>query len=219
MISPQSTLEREAVDALERRLSGQGYTLQREPEGEKLPPFLGAFRPDAIATGKMPNLLIEVITQRGSGEVETTKVRQHQQLLEGHPDWKLENLYTTSSSPLPGLASIGAIHRRFDEVEVLARSDRPAALVVAWSLLEAIARSVVPERAVRGLLPATTVELLTSLGYVVQSEAYGLRAAAQARNLIVHGDVDQDVSPELLGKTLDIIGALIRHLERQAPKG
>jgi len=215
MISSQSILEREALDELERRLAEQGYVLQREPRGAALPDFLRKFEPDAIATGKEPNLLIEVITQRGSGEVETTKVRQLQQLLNGHPDWKLEILYTVPSTPLPALASVEAIRRRFGEVKLLANTDRPAALVLAWSLLEAVARRVLPERATRALTPATTVELLTSLGYIAQSEADSLRAAARARNLIVHGDVGQGVPQAQLDNTLEIIDALVGHLEHQ----
>lgn len=215
MISSQSTLEREALDELERRLSSQGYLLQREPQGAALPDFLGNFQPDAIATGKHPNLLIEVITQRGAGEVEATKVRQLQQLLDGHPDWKLEVLYTTSGTPLPAVASVEAIRRRLGEVKLLADTDRPAALIVAWSLLEAVARRVLPERASRALTPATTVELLTSMGYIVQSEADSLRAAARARNLIVHGDVEQDAPRVQLDGVLEIIDALVGHLERQ----
>lgn len=64
---------------------------------------------------------------------------------------------------------------------------------MAWSLLEAVARRVLPERAIRSLTPATTVEPLTSVGYIVQPEADSLRAAARARNLIEHGHVGQDV--------------------------
>jgi REase_AHJR-like len=215
MISSQSTLEREALDELERRLADQGYILQREPRGAALPEFLGKFEPDAIAIGKKPNLLIEVITQRGTGDVETTKVRQLQQLLDGHPDWKLEILYTAPSSPLPAVASVEAIRRRLGEVKQLADTDGPAALVLAWSLLEAVARRVLPDRASRALTPATTVELLTSLGYIVQSEADSLRATARSRNLIVHGDVEQDAPRAQLATVLEIIDALLGHLERQ----
>lgn len=215
MISSRSTLEQEALDELERRLADQGYVLHREPHGELVPEFLGAFEPDAIATGKTPSLLIEVITQRGAGEVEAAKVKQLQQLLVGHPDWKLEVVYTAPSAPLPAMASVEAIRHRFSDVRRLADTDRPAALVLAWSLLEAVARRVLPERATRALTPATTVELLTSLGYIVQSEADSLRVAARARNLIVHGDVGQDAPRGQLDTVLDIIDALIGHLERE----
>jgi uncharacterized protein YutE (UPF0331/DUF86 family) len=99
----------------------------------------------------------------------------------------------------------------------LGETDRPAALIMAWSLLEAVARAVLPDRAARGLTPATTVELLTSLGYIVQSEANTLREAGRARNLIVHGDVSVAVPHVQLDSVLDIVDALIDRLERHPP--
>jgi hypothetical protein len=217
MTSPASVLEREALDEVERRLAGQGYTLVREPAPGDLPPFLGTFQPDAIATGKSPNLIVEVIARDRSSETEATKVKQLRDLIAGHPGWKLEVVYTASSAPLPHVASPEAIRQRFGEIKNLANSDRPAALIMGWSLLEAVARALLPDRAARGLTPATTVELLTSLGYIVQSEADALREAGRARNLIVHGDVTVAVPSAQLKPVLEIVDALIGHLERQPP--
>ena len=41
------------------------------------------------------------------------------------------------------------------------------------------------------------------------------RAAARARNLIVHGDVEHDASRARLDTVLEILGALVEHPERQ----
>jgi hypothetical protein len=217
MTSSRSVLEREALDEVERRLAAQGYTLVRSPATSDLPPFLGNVQPDAIATGKPPNLIVEVIARDGSAEAEAKKVRKLKELIAAHPGWKLEVVYTASSAPLPHVASPAAIRQRFGEISRLAASDRPAALIMGWSLLEAVARALLPDRAARGLTPATTVELLTSLGYVVQSEADALRNAGRARNLIVHGDVSVDVPAGQLQPVLEIVDGLIGHLERQPP--
>ena len=214
MISSLSTLERGALDELERRLSDQGYTVVREPRGADLPAFLGSFQPDAVATGKLPSLLVEVITQRGSAQADAKKIEQLRSLLSSHPDWKLEVVYAAPSSPLPNVAPIAAIRDRYEEVRRLSATDRPAAMIMAWSLLEAVTRAMLPDRAARGLTPASTIELLTSLGYIAQSEADTLRDAGRARNLIVHGDVTANVLPVELEKVFDIIYALIRHQER-----
>jgi hypothetical protein len=213
-----SVLEREALDEVEQRLAGRGYTVVREPTRGDLPPFLGGFQPDAIATGKSPSLIVEVIARGRSSEAEAAKVKQLQALIAGNPDWMLEIVYTTPSAPLPHVASPEAIRHRFGEIRSLAQRDRPAALIMAWSLLEAVARALLPDRAARGLLPATTVELLTSLGYIGQSEADALREAGRARNLIVHGDVSVDVPTVQLQPVLEIVDALIGHLERRIPR-
>ena len=210
MTSPRSTFEREALDEFERRLAGQGYTLTREPGRPDLPAFLGNFRPDAIATGKEPQLLIEVITRRGSGRVEATKVEQLRSLLRGHPDWRLEVVYAAQDAPPPNIVSIEAIERRFAEVRRLAATDRPAALIMAWSILEAAARALVPDRTDRSLTPGSIVELLTSLGYMTQPQADKLHDAARARNLIVHGDVTLDIDPVELHDVMEVVEDVIR---------
>jgi hypothetical protein len=217
MTSLTSVLEREALDNVERRLTGQGYTLVREPSRGDLPPFLGGFRPDAIATGKSPSLIVEVIARGPSGEAEAAKVKQLKDLVAGHPGWKVEVVYTAPSLPVPSVASPEAIRQRFREIRRLADSDRPAALIMGWSLLEAVARALLPDRATRGLTPATTVELLASLGYIVQSEADKLGEAGRARNLIVHGDVSVKVTSLQLESVLEIVDVLIGHLERRTP--
>jgi hypothetical protein len=203
-----STLERDALDAAERRLTEQGYTVVRQPLSESLPNFLGGWEPDAIATGKHPNLLIEVIVGRGAANVEATKVKQLQQLLEGQADWRLEVVYAAPSTPLPSASTLHAIRTRYQEIRRLAPLDRPATLVMAWALLEAAARAAMPDRAAKPLTPATTAELLTSLGRVTQADADRLRTAARARNLIVHGDVATDVPVELLNDVLRIVSDL-----------
>lgn len=217
MTSPPSLLEREALDEVARRLAGQGYTLVREPSRGDLPPFLGGFRPDAIATGKSPSLIVEVIARGRSSEAEVAKVKQLQNLVAGQPGWKIEVVYTTPSSPLPRVASPEAIRQRFAEVRRLADSDRPAALIMAWSLLEAVARVLLSDRAERGLTPAATLEFLTSLGYIVQSESDTLRDAGRARDLIVHGDVSVKVAKAQLERLLEVVDVLIGHIERRAP--
>jgi len=217
--SPTTTIEREALDEMERRLTERGYVMQREPGAAALPAFLGRFRPDAIATGKTPNLLIEVIAQTGSQEVDVTKVKQLQQLLNGQPDWRLEVVYARSSSPSLEPASIEAIRQRFDDVRRLAVADPPAALVVGWSLLEALARILQPKHAERALDSATTVELLASLGYVDTSAAASLRAAGRVRNLVAHGDVSAVVGGADVEDLLGVVGGLIRRVERRKATG
>jgi uncharacterized protein YutE (UPF0331/DUF86 family) len=215
MTSPESDLEREALNEFARRLSGQGYKVVREPSRAELPDFLGSFQPDAIAIGKRPSLLIEVITRRGSGVADVAKVEQLRSLIDGHPDWKLEVVYTAASTPLPSVASVDAIRRRYEDVERLSVTDRPAALIMAWSLLEAVTRAIVPDLTKRGLSPASIVELLASHGYIAQSKADVLQHAGRLRNLIVHGDVTIDVPSVELENVFDIVVGLIKRIEQK----
>ena len=208
--------EREALDEIERRLTLQGYALLRDPPRDALPSFLQAFTPDAIAIGKTPQLLIEVISRRASSSSEAMKVRQLQGLLKDHPEWRLEVVYAGSSAPIMVPETPDAIRARLAEVRTLARVDRRAGLIMAWSVLEAVARVVEPERTSKALTPATVVELMASLGYVVESEAETLRTAGRARNQIVHGDLGLEVSEAEVDGVLEILDELIGHVDRKS---
>lgn len=206
--------EREVLDAIERRLVDDGYRFIREPEQDRLPGFMRSFRPDAIAIGKEPNLVIEVISRRPDTKVTAAKLKQLQSLLEGHDDWKLEVIYAGTPGALPAPASLETIRSRFDEVKAFSRADPRGGLILMLTVLEAVARLALPERAAKPLTPATTIEVLTSLGYIVQSEAETLRTAGKLRNLLVHGDLSAAIPADLLEDVIEIVDALLRHLER-----
>jgi hypothetical protein len=209
-----TTLERGALDEVERRLTAEGYTVIREPRADQLPAFVSRFVPDAIATGKAPNLLIEVLSRRRSAKLDAVKIEQLRKLVEGNDAWKLEVVYTGSSIPDPTISGPTAIRHRFEEVRSLAPIDNRATLMMAWSILEATARALVPDRAERPLTPASIVELIASLGFIDGVQAETLRNAGRTRNLIAHGDLTEDVSSDLLRRVLDIVDYLIAVLER-----
>lgn len=54
--------ESRVLDLLAERYRAQGYTFFKYPSKEVLPPFLGVYRPDAIALGPKDNVAIEVQT-------------------------------------------------------------------------------------------------------------------------------------------------------------
>ena len=208
-----TTLERGALDEVARRLTAEGYTVIREPRADQLPAFASRFVPDAIATGKAPNLLIEVLGRRRSGKVDAAKIEQLRKLIEGNEAWKLEVVYTGSSIPDPTISGPVAIRSRFEQIRNLAAIDHPAALMAAWSILEATARALAPDRAERPLTPASIVELIASLGFVDGVQAEILRKAGRTRNLVAHGDLIEGVSGDLLASVLGIIDHLIGLLE------
>jgi REase_AHJR-like len=215
MTSSLGTLERDALDQVERRLVDQGYTVVREPEGAALPNFMGRFQPDAIATGRLPQLVIEVIARRGPANVDAARIEQLRRLIGDHPDWALEVIYAAPTSPNPEISAPEAIRQRLSEIRRLATIDPRATLTMAWSMLEAAARALLPDRADRPLTPASTIELLASLGYIEASQAERLRIVGRARNLIVHGDLNQQIAAEDLDAILDIIEALVGVLDRR----
>lgn len=221
-MSMSARSERVALDALEPRLVKQGYRLIREPGPNDLPEFLQRLRPDAVALGGPPNLLIEVLSNSGPSKanIEAQKVERLRRLIDDHADWRLEVVYARSSGATPNQAPVDQILRRLEEVRQNTPNETSGALLLAWSLLEAVVRRLEPEKAATGLSPGSMIELLLSLGYLVQSEASTLRASGQLRNAIAHGDlsVPGPAAVEVY-RLLNVVEALVALLNRQEAPG
>ena len=176
------------LEALEPRLRQQGYTVIREPSPEQRPSFLKDIQPDAIAIGRKPFLVIQVLPRR-SGSADT-KVAQLQGLFEGQDDWRLEVVYAApDGTPLEAVTSED-IRAALDQARRLADTEPKAGLLVAWATLEAIARILEPTLASRSLSSGSLVDLLIANGHVPQSEGARLRRLGDLRNKVTHGQIN-----------------------------
>src|SRR5579863_7864070 len=120
----------------------KGYTVVREPSPQQLPSFLQGLRPDAIATGASPSLVIEVAS--GQGPCKERLLHRLKSALDGHEDWRLEVVYVGSEGTPMAPASVEAAEAALQRVRVLAPSDPKAALLLAWAAIEAIGRLLSP---------------------------------------------------------------------------
>jgi hypothetical protein len=205
-------LEREALDAIEPRWRRQGYRIVRDPSGTELPEFLQSARPDAIAVGGPQNVVIEVLVQDGSPQSagKGDKITKLNQLMAGHPDWRLEVVYAPKSEAAPPAASAADISARAKSVGAFAQQEPAGALLLAWSLLEAVARVVEPQRAARALAPGAIGELLVGLGHLEQRDGETLRETGRLRNAIAHGDLSVQPTPAHVDAILDLVERLLR---------
>jgi len=101
-MSSMAAVEREALDAIETRLTSAGYRLVRRPEPLQLPDFLRDARP-THRSGRPANLLIEVLRRPAfdDAHVETGKIGKIKSSLAGHPDWRLEVVLARHSVTAP----------------------------------------------------------------------------------------------------------------------
>jgi uncharacterized protein YutE (UPF0331/DUF86 family) len=209
----QEVLEQAILDENEPRWIAQGYRVIRRPRRDQAPAFLGKYTPDAIATGRSPGLIVEVV-RKGDRHIEQ-KIRQLRTLLAPEADWRLEVLY--SGEPFDDVAptTIETMVETLRSVRHLADGEPRAALLLCWATLEALVRRLEPEKAIRAQTPGQVVELLASAGYIVPSEADQLRRVANVRNRLVHGDLSiQPTRPEV-EEIADTIEALIEVLRRR----
>jgi uncharacterized protein YutE (UPF0331/DUF86 family) len=85
---------------------------------------------------------------------------------------------------------------------------------MGWSVLEALARDLLPKQLERAQPPAKLVEILATEGLLTPSEADVIRKAATVRNTVAHGELGLAVEPTLL----DTLIAALRTLSDLAAR-
>jgi uncharacterized protein YutE (UPF0331/DUF86 family) len=190
------------------RYEAEGFDVFLHPSSALLPKFLRECRPDAIALRPDKKVAIEL---KHAGERSTTRLPRLRELLADHPDWELVVLYVSPRSIDTPLETQPprAIRAAIEEVRQLQGDGRlKVALVMGWSALEAIGRSLLPVQLSRPQPPARLIETLAEDGLITPREAGWLRKLAAIRNAAVHGSLDAAPSPKQLEKLVDVLGSL-----------
>lgn len=179
--------ERAALDEYEPGWVEQGYRVIRHPSPSQVPKFLGHFQPDALAVGRQPNLVVEVL-RKGSRNADE-KVRRLKSLVEGQPEWRLEIIYSGEVESEVVSTSADSISELLVNARKLCLEEPRASLLLTWAALEALARRLDPKNASRPQSPGRVIELLAGAGHIAPSEAEAMRAGANLRNRLIHGDL------------------------------
>jgi len=205
---------RTALDRYEPRWVAQGYTVVRSPGPEQLPGFLGDHQPDAIAIGKEPGLVIEVLGTRS--RVDQGRATRLHDVLKDRKDWRLQILYAPAAGPVLRSVTAHEIRQTVDRLRNRRDADRRGALLIGWAALEAATRILEPDQASEGLSPGSLVELLVSMGYIEQGKLADLWRLGDMRDAIVHGQIDLEPGPEDIRRLLDLVDEVMTVLEQRA---
>ena len=207
MTSSGLAIERIALDRIVPLLRSEGYEVIPAPGPADLPPFLADRRPDAIAIGKHPSLLVEVFRKDGNREL--AKVRELQSRLEGQDDWQLRVFYFSSLEPtlhpVPNAAKMDAIQAARN----VSATEPRAAFLLAWSIVEAVARETIETAGARALHPSALVNLLVSEGHIDQAQANEMFRLAKLRSEVAHGQLDRATTPDDVSRLLSIAEQVI----------
>lgn len=193
--------ESRLLDLLGQRYEERGYAFFKYPPRDLLPEFLKDYLPDAIALGPKEKVVIEVKSGRGG-----KSARQIARLLKEQEDWRLDLVFAEELDPCdPVLARPeregidAAIHQAQTLKE---KGFAQAALVMAWSALEASARLYDEEEKHRSRSAQSLIEFLERLGIIDFEKAKALRVVGELRNRLVHGDFQADIPEAALGLVL-----------------
>jgi REase_AHJR-like len=200
--------ERLVIEQVIPTLESEGYTVYLQPSRQQLPSFMKRYVPDAIALGPRKKLAIEVVFDEPLSKLKLDELRG---LFDGQGDWELRVLYSRAARPkdiLPA-ASNAEIARSINSVENLAASGQfGAALLIAWSTLEALGRRLLGTAFQRPQPATQLVEALAGRGDVTPSEADLLRKLAPLRSQLSHGKLDISVEPSELNDFVRILKVL-----------
>jgi hypothetical protein len=198
------------LEAIGRELSEDGYEMIFEPSLSLVPESVRSrsLRPDAIAIGRSPKLLIEVASGRPA---DAKRIAEIQRLLSAEPGWKLHLIVDRASSNISDLAKIplAEILPMLSRAVEVATVDSRAALMLCWATLEALVRDQQPGDFSRPQTPSRIVERLATEGAVTATQAKFLRTMAEKRNAFIHGDLRQSVRTEEIKRFVDVLQYLI----------
>jgi uncharacterized protein YutE (UPF0331/DUF86 family) len=204
-------MEREAEADLLRfaaeELRESGYTVVIEPSPSTLPVALKDLRPDGIAIGKKPYLLIEVTREddRNAG-----RIQRLQQAIRKSEDWRLHLILNRDASEKSlGAPRLEDIEATLGRIERIAAEDAGAGLLMCWACLEALSRAIEPRKFARPQAPARMVERLASAGHVTPSEAQFLRSMILKRNELAHGQLATMVRSDEVEQFVSLLGRLL----------
>jgi uncharacterized protein YutE (UPF0331/DUF86 family) len=208
--------EAEVMESLLPKYQAEGFDVYVNPSPSILPPFMQAYRPDAIALKKDKKIAIEVV---GSNARSDQKIQTLQSLFADQSDWELRVFYASpvASSKSLEIVSTAAINESIQRVVDLKQAGHVLpALVMAWAALEAVGRALLPHQFQRPQTPARLVEVLGSEGYITPEEADKLRLASAVRNAVVHGQLDSTVDQKMLEKFVSVLKTLVKLLPPQS---
>jgi hypothetical protein len=217
MMSEGQLWESNVLRNLQAASEARGLTFYVNPPREVIPDFLGSYQPDAIAVGPEGGIIIEV--KRGRSSEYETQVAAIAQRIANQKGWEFRVVYLNppmDETPPIKEPSPEQLETAFKEIGALANAGhQAAALVTGWATLESLARLASAKsgaKSPRGVSPIQAIQRLAEEGYIENEDADRLRALAQLRNAVVHGDFSTAVSSEQVEILLRQLQAIAAHI-------
>jgi hypothetical protein len=216
MSSTYGQLEAAVLETLRPQLEADGFEVFLHPSRSMLPPFLRTYQPDAIAIRGDKKIAIEVTSYGGQLEEKLENLRE---LFSERADWELRIAYAPSRVPDISVPPREVIEEHLNRIPAAFDTVGPtASLLLAWSVFEAAARSLMQNDLGRPQAPARLLEVLASDGYIAPGEADVLRRLGRLRNEAAHGRLDVVLTRDDLAELVQITRTILELHEQGAPE-
>ena len=214
--------ERQRVQKVGQVYRDKGYDVLIEPQGNQLPDFLQAFRPDLIVHKGDEHIVVEVRTR---GQVsDFPQVNELAKVVRNEVGWKFqlfllgpENSFFVNGA---SLFTVEEIRLKIKEVAFFVENGHlEAAFLMGWSLVEAILRVLAVKEGMEGetATPDYLLKQMTFEGIIARETYHDLKRAQKTRNAIAHGFKSSQLTIESAQELIDLIdGELLRELDNVA---
>jgi hypothetical protein len=210
------SLETQRARAIAEEYRGRGYEVIEEPSPEQLPDFLAGYHPDLLIRRGDDAIIVEVKSR--SSLAKNPQIRELARLLQTKPHWNFELVVVGEGEQFS--APEGArpferddILRGIEAAERLVASGfSEAALLQAWSTLEATVRLLSEEEGVvlERLNPLSILTQATSNGVISRDDYSFLTKVMKFRNALAHGFQTLDFDPALVTELINITKRLLQ---------
>src|ERR1051325_5880426 len=206
----QSTTEAEILQNLRAEYEQEGFEIFLQPRPPVVPAFLKDFQPDAIARRGNRHVVVEIVGSSSNN----TSIARLADAIRAHPGWELRVVLAqpvTTAGALERQSSEAVADAMHEVGRLLETGQYRAALLMAWSSFEALARSLMFDEFQKPQSPGRLVSLMAQEGYLTPSEADQLRLLSEKRNTLIHGGLQTAVEKsdiELFRSILERLAAL-----------
>ncbi|WP_128566477.1 hypothetical protein [Methylobacterium crusticola] len=209
------------MERLQKDAEKRGWKFYIQPSPQILPEFLKDYNPDALGIGPDGGVVIEIKARQHEAKRES--LAKIADLVKAQKGWGFKVFYVSPPVEVrPDLSAPTAneLASGIAEARVLLESGHErAALVIAWSLLEAIARLVTPQgerNRARPLSPVQAVQALAETGYLKEIDARRLRELTNLRNAVVHGSFRTVVPANDVAQLINDLEKITHNLDEAA---
>ena len=211
--------ERQRVQKVGQVYRDKGYDVLIEPQGDQLPDFLQAFRPDLIVHKSDEHIVVEVRMRRRVSDF--PQVNELAKVVRNEADWRFQlflmgpenSFFVDGASPL----TVEEISSKKKEVALFLQNGHlEAAFLMGWSLVEAILRVLAVIEGIEGetARPDYLLKQMTFEGIIARETYHELKHSQKTRDAIAHGFKSSQLTVETVQELIDLIdGVLLQELD------
>lgn len=216
------SLEQQRMEEVADDYAKKGYKVLFNPKPVDLPDFLAKYKPDLVLENEREKVVVEVVTRATLTGNE--KLAALAEAIHNNPGWRFELVITNPKDELV-LPDDHTFHletdvaKRVNETKSLLKSGyENAALLIAWSTVESVLRSIaeLEDVTLEKKNPAALIKNLASLGVIEDQDYEILWNVMKTRNAVAHGfDVNENIK-EMTTQLIDIAERLDSDFNKQS---